>query len=55
MTCGGCARAVTAAIRALDPAAKVSADPPSRIVNVDTSLSEAAIRAVLAAAGFPTR
>jgi copper chaperone len=55
MTCGGCARAVTAAIRALDPAAKVTADPPSRTVQVDSSLSEPAIRAVLAAAGFPPR
>ncbi|HXQ63517.1 MAG TPA: cation transporter [Steroidobacteraceae bacterium] len=52
MTCEACARAATAAIRALDPAAKIAADPPSRTVTVESSLSEPAIRAVLAAAGF---
>jgi copper chaperone len=55
MTCGGCARAVTAAIQALDPSAVVTADPPARTVRVDSILNEAAIRAVLAAAGFPPR
>jgi copper chaperone len=55
MTCGGCARAVSAAIRALDPTAKVSADPATRTVQVDSSLSEPAIRAALAAAGFAPR
>jgi len=55
MTCGGCARAVTAAVRALDPSAKVDTDPPSHTVTVESSLGEAAIRAVLTAAGFPPR
>jgi copper chaperone len=55
MTCGGCARAVTAAIRALDPAAKVAADPPTRTVDIDTVRSESDVRAALAAAGFPAR
>lgn len=55
MTCGGCARAVDAAIRALDPEARVTADPPTRRVDVATSRAEAEIRAALAAAGFPPR
>jgi len=55
MTCGSCARAVAAAIRALDPLARVTADPPTRTVKVDSSLSEPAIRAALAAAGFAPR
>jgi len=29
MTCGGCARAVTNAIKAIDPAAEVTTDPPA--------------------------
>jgi copper chaperone len=53
MTCGGCARAVTAAIRTLDPAATVTADPPARSVQIDSTRSEAELRAALAAAGFP--
>lgn len=55
MTCGGCARAVTAAIRALDPDARVSADPPTRRVEVESSRPEPEVRAALAAAGFPPR
>jgi copper chaperone len=55
MTCGGCARAVTAAVREVDPAAMVDADPPSRTVRVETARAEAEIRAALAAAGFPPR
>ncbi|WP_374642477.1 heavy-metal-associated domain-containing protein [Tabrizicola sp.] len=53
MTCGGCARSVTAAIRALDPAAVVEADPPARRVTVRTAAPQAAIMAALAEAGFP--
>jgi copper chaperone len=55
MTCGGCARAVTAAIRNLDPAAAVAADPPTRTVDVETTRAEADVRAALTAAGFPPR
>lgn len=55
MTCGGCARAVTAAIRGIDPAATVKADPPARIVDVDTVRAEAEVRTALTAAGFPPR
>ena len=55
MTCGGCARAVTAAIRGLDPAAKVQADPPARLVEVESERGEAEIRAALTSAGFPPR
>ena len=55
MTCGGCARAVTAAIRALDPMAEVKADPPTHALEVQTSRSEAEIRAALTTAGFPPR
>jgi copper chaperone len=55
MTCGGCARSVTKAIALVDPAATVSADPPSRRVQVQTSASEAQIIAALTEAGFPPR
>jgi copper chaperone len=55
MTCGGCARAVTAAVRSLDPAAAVTADPPTRTVLIDSARSEGELRAALGAAGFPPR
>jgi len=55
MTCGGCARAVTAAIQALDPTATVRADPPARLVSIDTARAEAEIRTALTSAGFPPR
>jgi copper chaperone len=53
MTCGGCARAVTAAIRAIDPDADVQADVPTHSVEVRSGRPEAEVRAALVAAGFP--
>lgn len=53
MTCGGCARAVTAAIRKVDPDAAVDADPPTHAVSVTTARPRADIVAALEAAGFP--
>lgn len=53
MTCMGCARAVTAAIRAVDDAAVVKADPASRLVEVETTAHPQALEAALEAAGFP--
>ena len=55
MTCGGCARSVAAAIREIDPQARVEADPPARTVRVETSRPEPEIRAALVEAGFPPR
>lgn len=53
MTCGGCARSVTKAITSLDQDARVEADPTSRTVKTDTSMSSAEILGVLAEAGYP--
>lgn len=52
MTCGGCARSVTRAIQALDPKAVVQADPPTRLLEVESSASAEQIVAALKAAGF---
>ena len=52
MTCGGCARGVTAAIKAVDPAAEVVTDVPGRTVRVSTTASAAAVKAALDEAGF---
>lgn len=53
MNCGGCARAVKAAILDIDAGATVEADPPSRTVTVQTAATAADIQKVLAEAGFP--
>jgi len=53
MTCGGCISAVTKAIQAQDPLAKVQADLASQIVILETSLSAAQASQIMADAGFP--
>ena len=53
MTCDGCARSVAKAIQLLDASAKVSADPPNRIVEVESTATRGQIEAALQDAGFP--
>ena len=52
MTCGGCARGVTAAIKAVDPAAELVIDIETHKVQVKTSASSDAIKAAILEAGF---
>jgi copper chaperone len=52
MTCGGCARGVTKAIRSVDPMAEVKADPETRLVEVTTTAARERLAAVLTDAGF---
>ena len=53
MTCGGCAKSVTKALQIVDAAAKIETDPPKREVRVESSATEADLRAVLTEAGYP--
>jgi copper chaperone len=53
MTCGGCINAVTRAIQAQDPQAKVKADLATQIVSLETSLSAAQASELITDAGFP--
>jgi copper chaperone len=53
MTCGGCINAVTKAIQAQDPQAKVQADLATQIVSLETSLSAAQASELITDAGFP--
>lgn len=55
MTCGGCARTVTKAIQSVDANANVVTDPPTRLVNIETSASQDQVVAALREAGFPPR
>jgi copper chaperone len=52
MTCGGCARGVTAAVKELDPAAELTIDVAARKVQVKTSASDAAVKQAITEAGF---
>lgn len=53
MTCGGCARSVTATIKELDPAAQVNIDIASKIVDVETKLNIDQVTQALTEDGFP--
>jgi copper chaperone len=53
MTCGGCINAVTRAIQAQDPNAKVQADLASQVVDLETSLSATQASQIITDAGFP--
>ena len=53
MTCGGCINAVTRAIQAQDPQAKVQADLATQVVSLETSLSLDLAVELITDAGFP--
>jgi copper chaperone len=53
MTCGGCINAVTRAVQAQDPQAKVQADLATQVVSLETSLSPALAAELITDAGFP--
>lgn len=52
MTCGGCVRGVTAAVRELDPEARVEADLEQRHATITTTAPEAQVRKALTEAGY---
>ena len=53
MTCGGCARSVTATINDLDENATVNIDVATKLVEVESTASESEIVAALTEDGFP--
>ena len=55
MTCGGCLRAVTRAVQALDPQARVEADLETRTVKVISRQSEASLLGALSNGGYPAQ
>jgi copper chaperone len=52
MTCGHCVRAVTQAVQAADPVARVQADLATHQVTVETSASRETVAVQLAQAGY---
>ena len=55
MTCAHCARAVTEALRAADPAAEVAVELAAGRVAVESALAPERLAAAVAAAGYPAR
>lgn len=53
MACDVCAKNITNAIKNLDVQAIVTADPKTKLVNVETAAAEASIREALEKAGYP--
>ena len=52
MTCGGCARGVTAAVKSVDPAAELLIDLETHKVQVKTAASAEAVKSAIVEAGF---
>ena len=55
MNCGGCLRAVTRAVQALDPEAQIEADLEARTVTVVSRQSEASLLNALSNGGYPAQ
>lgn len=53
MTCGGCAKSVTKAIKSVDPQAEVSAEPERRRLEVRSDIPRSVFEHVLKEAGYP--
>jgi copper chaperone len=53
MACSACANTITKAVTAVDPTAKVEADPKTKQVTIETQKPEAAIKEAIAIAGYP--
>lgn len=52
MTCGGCARSVTNAVKDVDPGASVNVDLVTKLVTVDSRAEAATIAGAIKAAGY---
>ena len=52
MACSACGEAITKAIKAVDPTATVQTDPKTKLVNIETQASQAAVKEAITAAGY---
>lgn len=52
MACSACGETITKAIQAVDPTAKVEADPKTKLVRIETQTTEAAVQEAITAAGY---
>jgi copper chaperone len=52
MACSACGESITKAVKAVDPAATVEADPKTKLVNVETQASETTVKQAITDAGY---
>lgn len=52
MACSACGETITNAIKAVDPTATVQTDPSTKLVRVETQISEAVIKTAITEAGY---
>lgn len=52
MACSACGETITKAIKKIDPAATVQADPKTKLVNIETKVSETAVTEAIKSAGY---
>ena len=55
MTCGHCVGRVTDAVKSIDPAAKVTADLPTKIVRIDSTRELSKLTDAMEEAGYPAQ
>jgi copper chaperone len=55
MTCGGCLRAVTHALRTVDPQARIEGDLETRTLKVASNRPEASLLAALSSDSYPAQ
>jgi copper chaperone len=53
MTCGHCAKTVTATVQQVDPAAQLTIDLPTHKVVIESQLPQQAFAAALTEEGYP--
>ena len=52
MACSACGQTITKAIKAIDPTAIVQTDPKTKQVNIETQVSQAAVKEAITVAGY---
>lgn len=52
MACSACVETIAQAVTAIDPAAKVEADPKTKQVNIETQKTEVEVKQAIATAGY---
>ena len=52
MACSGCAETITKAIQGIDGLASVDADPSTKVVVIDSGVSDASLKEAIATAGY---
>jgi copper chaperone len=52
MACSACSETITQAVKAIDPTATIQADTKTKLVNIETQVTEAEIKQAITDAGY---